>query len=138
MRWILTSVFVLALCAAPLAMAQQRTVSAEIPFPFVINNMKCAPGEWLFSRNAADPGRVILVKNVRTNEGLLFVINLATDDSPKVAPKLVFHRYGDKYFLREIHEGNSTMAALIAGAEERKLLVAGMQGGKAVVLARLR
>lgn len=138
MRRILTSVFVLALWAAPLAVAQQRTVSAEVPFSFVIRDMKCAPGEWLFMRTFADPGRVVVIRNVRTDESMLFLASLAADESPRAAPKLVFHRYGDKYFLREIHEGNGMLAVLMAGEEERRLQVAGMKSGKAVVLARLR
>mgnify|MGYP001352953004 CR=1 FL=1 len=125
------------LCAAPLVMAQ-RSVVADVPFPFTVRDMKCPAGEWVFTRVEASPDRVMTIRNSTTGESVLVLINLDYWDTGKAEAKLVFHRYGDRYFLREIREGRSVAAYLMAGDEEKRLRVAGVKRDKAAVLARLR
>lgn len=134
---IMAGLFVALLCAAPLVRAQ-RTVIAEIPFPFVVRDMKCSPGEWSFVRVEADPGRVMIVRNNSTGESVLFLVHLTSAGPADQGARLTFYRYGDKHFLREVHEGNGIRADLMAGQEERKLQVAGSKPAKNTVLARLR
>lgn len=138
MRWIMAWAFAALLCAAPMVLAQQ-TVNADVPFAFAVRDMKCPAGEYSFSRSVADPNRVVLMRNAGTGESILFLASFFdTNQSSSAYPKLVFYRYGDRYFLREIHEGGSVRIALMAGQEERQLQVAGVKRDRTVVLARLR
>lgn len=135
---IVAGLFAALLCAAPLVMAQ-NVVSADVPFPFMVRDMRCPAGEYNFLRTAGDPSRVVVMRNAGTGESILLLVSfLDTNHSLKAQAKLVFNRYGDRYFLREIHEGGGLRAGLMAGEEERQLQVAGLKRDRTVVLARLR
>ncbi|GIU80329.1 MAG: hypothetical protein KatS3mg005_3567 [Bryobacteraceae bacterium] len=140
MRQMMAWAIVVLLCTAPVVMAQQiRTVRADVPFAFVVRDMKCPAGEYGFLRNRADASRTIFMTNESTGERILFVAGFVDFNyNPNPQTKLVFYRYGDRYFLREIHEGAGAKVALMAGEEERQLQVAGVKRERAVVLAWLR
>lgn len=126
------------LCAVPLVMAQQTTLKADVPFPFVARNVSCLPGEYMLTRWAGKSPSLVQMWNTGAGEGVLIAGLLDSHYAPVGVPKLVFHRYGDRYFLREIHEVPSGRVALLAGKEERQLQVAGARQSRIVVLARLR
>jgi hypothetical protein len=138
MRWRLAAVLVALLCAAPLVMAQPSLIF-NVPFPFVAQDTKCPPGEYSFLRERGEASRLVVVRNTGTGEGILLVADfLDTHHDLDAGVKLVFYRYGDRYFLREIREGGGVRAALAPGKEERQLQVAGARESRTEVLARLR
>lgn len=138
MRSILTWLFAALLCAAPLVLAQQvATVVAQVPFAFTAGNVACQAGEYHLVRLRAD-APLVSIRNETTREMSLHMAGFLDYRQPGNATRLVFYRYGDRYFLREIHEGNGIAANLLPRPEERKLQVAGLQHTKTVVLARLR
>lgn len=139
MRCRMAWVFAALLCAAPLVMAQRTTLKADVPFPFFAGNVSCSPGEYSFLREAGEAGRIVHMRNTGTGDSILLMAGFLDPQHPRGAsPKLVFHKYGERYFLREVHEGGTIKVAFLPGQEERQLLVAGARWSKAVVLARLR
>jgi hypothetical protein len=131
--------FAALLCAAPLGLAQQSgTVIAQVPFQFKVSDVPCRTGEYSFVRPRADASLVVFVRNEGTGESILFAGQFFSADLPRGGQaKLVFHRYGEQYFLREIHDGTGVVS-LMAGREERKLQVAGLRSEKTVLLAGLQ
>jgi len=99
---IVRTIFVLASvvagCACTSAHAQAAdNVTVTVPFGFEIGTKHMAPGTYRVSRPLND---ILQISN-RSDAALL-----ATHDGQSYKPtktsKLVFHRYGDRYFLRQV------------------------------------
>ncbi len=91
--------------AVPLS-AQTLTLTANIPFAFTIANKTLPAGEYMI-RNAGNPYLLIFQGEEHNVSGLTSVNHEAVvrTESPAVATKLVFNRYGDQYFLSEVVDG---------------------------------
>ena len=98
---------VAALATVAAAQAQDHLI-ARVPFEFAVGNANLPRDTYRLSRMNDHP-EMVLVRNdrkgvfVRTTE-----MGLPRDDG---TPSLVFHRYGDQYFLRQIRwDGRSRLA----------------------------
>lgn len=91
----------LALLVTTAASAQTIQLKAEIPFGFIVNGATLPAGEYLV-RSENEGGTVLLFSDLNGHHHNLMSTNSCR--SPKVAKKtkLVFHRYGDRYFLSQI------------------------------------
>jgi hypothetical protein len=75
-----------------------------IPFGFEVGSTHFAPGPFTL-RNQTD-----YIISVRTaSDSALALIKRETDLHPAPASKLIFHKYGDQYFLAEVWAKNSTV-----------------------------
>lgn len=116
------TLLVLTLLAVPgFVNAQSRQmIKAQVPFEFIVNGKILPAGEC--SIEARGDG----VTYLRVNSGShsAFVIPNATESSAvSETTKMVFHRYGDRYFLSTIsREGDNRGYALPAGKAEKELL----------------
>lgn len=87
------------LLSAPSSFAQDRA-KANVPFAFQVGKAELPAGTYVVA--SIDQG-VISIKNGNTSEGVLALVR--TEYSNKAHshnPRLVFHRYGNKYFLTEV------------------------------------
>jgi hypothetical protein len=101
----MASCFLLALLSAAPAGAQTGTLErAVIPFDFIVRGKTLPAGTYSIRRiNDTSEALVIQSQNLRSHvafETEPFEARLAPSRS-----ELVFHRYGDTYFLREIRTG---------------------------------
>ena len=82
--------------------AQAQPSMANVPFEFVAANKSMPSGRYLITNN--NPGTSDLVKIAsRTNNASLFTLTTRMQSSAaQEKGKLVFHRYGNRYFLAEI------------------------------------
>lgn len=93
---------------APVWAQSEVHLIARVPFEFTVGNNASLPGDtYRLSRMDGHP-EMLFVRGeqtgtfVRTNE-----TSLPRDGA---APSLVFHRYGDEYFLREVRwEGSARL-----------------------------
>jgi hypothetical protein len=101
------------------AFAQQRQTRADIPFDFVINSKTLPAGQYTVTQV-----KDTLVLSVESKDGRLhmFVLTRAAESGTiPVQSKLVFHRYGDEYFLSQIWaEGEAMGNSLPVGDRERE------------------
>jgi hypothetical protein len=110
--------------AAP---AGEEKVRGRIPFSFTVNTKTLPPGTYTVS---VDPAQGLL--EVRDLTHGAFAISAAFDDRRTPDTKLVFHRYGDQYVLREVWMGGGAGRELPEPRRERELSAAvGGGGGKA-------
>ncbi len=79
------------------ASAQERAVKADVPFDFTVGNKLVPAGTYTIS--AVSYG-VIEIQNRDAHVAMLSTTTHDANES-KTA-KLVFHKYGDQYFLSEI------------------------------------
>jgi hypothetical protein len=69
----------------------------NVPFAFQSGSTHFAPGTYILS----DPQEHVLAVQGATRSGLTMTWH-KTDRSPATVSKVVFHRYGNQYFLREV------------------------------------
>ncbi len=83
------------------AFAQQRdTITADVPFAFRMANTVLPAGEYTISQNTLT-GVVYLLNAEGKPSASAVTHGIAPNISGK-ASKLVFHKYGDNYFLAEV------------------------------------
>lgn len=91
----------LACWAALPAAAQALTLRAKVPFGFSLAGQKCAPGAVTIQYDAAARRILFTGDSGCTRVFLPFSVhNGVTDDA--AGSSLVFHRYGDAYYLRAV------------------------------------
>ena len=103
---ILSLVSMFSLCAAVASANAQLSIPirAKIPFDFSVGDKKLAAGEYTFSRlSVVSDSKVMLVRGVGV--GVLQSTSEAEVLRPKNESTLVFHKYGDQYFLVQIWTG---------------------------------
>lgn len=88
-----------ALLASPAAVrAQQSTAAAaNIPFAFQVGGKQLHAGKYKMTLEGAD----ILILSSRADSALMQV-SWDISGHPSATGELVFHRYGDRYFLRQL------------------------------------
>ena len=104
----LSLVSMFSLCAAvATANAQLSTpIRAKIPFDFTLGDKKLPAGEYTFSRlSGLSDNKVISVSSADASAHVFQSTFAAHVFTPKNKSTLVFHKYGDQYFLEQIWSG---------------------------------
>ena len=117
-----------------LASAQAtRVITAEVPFDYVVNGKTMLAGECSIKTE----GDAQAVLWITTDNARMAVLPNATEtNKPSDMTKLVFHRYGDRYFLASIErEGESRGYELPAGKLEAELRAQNVAEKDVVLLA---
>ena len=120
-KQVLTLVSVLGLLlAAGSAFAQSSSVKANVPFSFMVNHTTMPAGTYTIS--AVGLGGTLVFRGLDNNAIQLANANYAETGSPSKSTKLVFHRYGSRYFLSQIWtEGNNRGRQLPKGEAESEI-----------------
>lgn len=96
-------------------------IKTKVPFAFQVGNTDLPGGEYTL-RNWGGDGQLVLLQGPQARAKLF----AAEEGSAAAAPqgaRLVFHRYGDRYFLSELwFQGESTGRKLPIPTRERQLL----------------
>ena len=94
---------VAAVLAVPLA-AQTIKVTADVPFDFMVAGRALPAGDY---RVSADSGATSGVRVWGGNAGVLALANRTTSNPMERTGQalLIFHRYGEQYFLARIVDG---------------------------------
>jgi hypothetical protein len=102
---ILSLISMFTLCAAVASANAQLSIPirAKIPFDFSVGDKKLAAGEYTFSRlSGSSDNRMMVVSGVDSSAHM-FQSTFGTQVlTPKNESSLVFHKYGDQYFLEQI------------------------------------
>ena len=106
MKTKLFAVVGLALLLAVSANAQSTKVKADIPFNFMVNGETLPAGEYTIQSGTSDT--TLQISSYDRKVGLVTLANSCENLKPVENSKLVFHRYGDQYFLAQIWTENST------------------------------
>lgn len=92
----------LALMMVGESLAQTIRMKADVPFEFIVNGSTLPAGEYTIQSFGAVDGKTLLVGNAGTHQNA--TVNAIGVESRKPAgkTKLVFHRYGNRYFLAQV------------------------------------
>ena len=117
----LTLVVGLALTAAVVsANAQSDGVIADIPFDFVVGGRTLPAGKYSVRAVTSD-GEGLKISNLNGKTSVMRLSDSITEKSAKRNARMVFHRYGQHYFLAEIWSGDTYGRQLKQCKTERSL-----------------
>ena len=112
----LSLVSMFSLCAAVASANAQLSipVKAKIPFDFSVGDKKLPAGEYTFGRlSGFSDNKVISVSGADASAHLFQSTSAAQVLRPKSESTLVFHKYGDQYFLQQIWTGGEQVGAQV-------------------------
>ena len=94
----------LVLLGASSANASSTMLRADIPFDFVAGNVTLPAGTYTVSKPKQ---HVLLIQNENLGSDAAFVVvNSEETTKPQDSAKLIFHRYGKRYFLNQVWTGD--------------------------------
>lgn len=136
---VITSLVVLSMLAVTQVAHAQQALVVNVPFAFVAGQATLPAGEYRV--NFSFSTSALLFTLIDNPETAAIVVTMPTQASaPSTDSKLIFHRYGDRYFLSQCwRAGNSSGRQLWKSPSEKEIaLVASHRAPEQVVLtARL-
>ena len=115
------------------AQAQTTQLKVTVPFEFTAGSVQLPAGVYEVTSAGSWGGPTLLVRNVNSNGGSFVVSFSCSSKKPTADAKLVFHRYGQQYFLAEVWNRNSSLGNQIR-AKSRQTQLARNQSRDEVVL----
>ncbi len=135
MKRLRIALYVAMLLTASVSVAQTRVgdVVADIPFRFMVDGQTLPAGHYIVSR----VGDSFLRIQGSMHLGMFVSTNSSQRSASDNSCKLVFHRYGDSYFLSQVWDaGNSRGRELLRSHAERELAAKAASEEDTVVAAR--
>ena len=124
------------LLATASAFAQTISLKANIPFNFVVNGKTLPAGEYTVKTMGSE--RTLSIRDSSQTATSLVLANACESMQPADRTKLVFHRYGDSYFLTKVWISGNTSGHEIPASKQEAELAARYSGPEVVAVAALR
>lgn len=93
------------LITAGSATAQDASVKATVPFNFTVGELAMPSGTYTIKASSIAP-RLLMLRNWDAQVNVMS-LGETTDSNPRYVDVLVFHKYGDQYFLSDIYSGGA-------------------------------
>jgi hypothetical protein len=104
--------------SAPMSQAQSRVI-ANVPFAFSLEQSSMPAGGYEISWVNQ---HVIAVQNLETRQSRFVIASVHVQASQAQPPKLVFQKYGDHYFLRQIWDSSGAHGIELPASKAEKEL----------------
>ena len=113
---------VLMLTAVSVCAQSERSKVTKIPFSFIVGQKTLPAGEYTLEPNRKDSHNVWLVQRRDGRTSVLFTTMSVRSSESQDKAKLIFHKYGDQYFLSQIWtSGSHSGRELLMSRMEREL-----------------
>jgi hypothetical protein len=110
----------IAMATTQVAQAQDR-LAVNVPFDFMAGNTQLPAGEYTVQVSAPTHS-IILISRKDSTTSAFINTNPAVSSQPQSESKLVFNRYGDRYFLSQVwQEGNAEGRQLLKSSREKEM-----------------
>ena len=97
-----------------------QRVTAQIPFDFIVGDQILPSGQYTVKAITSD-GDGLRISSRDGKSSAIRLSNSVAETSKKRNARMVFHRYGQHYFLAEVWSGNSYGQKLMPCKRERNL-----------------
>ena len=122
----------MALAALPAMHAQNMAVKADVPFDFYVGSTLMPHGAYLVNET---PNNVVAWIMATEQEATKAVTTISILGTKREEPaRLVFHRYGEDYFLEEIWKGDSSAGRYLPRSAREKEMARGGAGHALAVI----
>jgi hypothetical protein len=125
----------LALLMSTAAQAQSTHLKITVPFEFTAGTVQLPAGEYEVTAVGPWGGLTLLVHNLNSNAGTLVLSTSCLSQKPAADPKLVFYRYGQRYFLADVWNRNSSVGSQIKISSRQTELARNQSKGEVVLIA---
>ena len=105
------------LATAGSALAQDHKVTATVPFNFTVNGRTLPAGQYTIGNDSTSP-RTVTISDRQAGVAVMAIT--IPDSSTSADNKLVFHRYGNQYFLSQIRTANDSMSCHLTTSKQEK------------------
>lgn len=118
---VLTVTLALATAVVSANAQSSNRLAAAIPFDFAVGGQTMTAGDYILGSVTSD-GDGLVVRSKDTGKSVIRLTNSIQPKARKNHARLVFHRYGQRYFLAEVWSaGDSTGRKLTESREERAI-----------------
>ena len=95
-------------------------VNVSIPFAFQVGSKQLPAGS--YAMHVRFSHKVVQLEELGSSKpaSVLLTGSASEDGKIQMGGRLIFHRYGDRYFLREVWEGDSGLGLVSALSQEEK------------------
>ena len=100
------------------AIAQDYAVQATIPFSFTVNGKQLPAGNYTIGTDVTSP-RILKISD-RTQHANALAMSMPAAEEKHKSNQLVFHKYGDQYFLCEIRSQQSSLNVELPTSRQEK------------------
>lgn len=103
------------------AQSLSNKMRINIPFEFSVGDSRLPAGEYSIGRALPSSGdTVLLISNVKHPDSVFPLTNSAQSFLPKDADTLMFHRYGDQYFLFQVWPKGATYGRVMVKSRSER------------------
>lgn len=125
------------LMATAFAYAQTGVVKMNIPFNFIVGKTTLPAGDYTIE-NVSDSAQAILVANSDRTSTAMLLANACESTTAAPKTKLVFHRYGNQYFLAQIWKAGNDRGQELPQSRRETEVAMSSPAQNVVVVATLR
>ncbi|MGA8222288.1 MAG: hypothetical protein WB780_11590 [Candidatus Acidiferrales bacterium] len=111
----------LSIVAAGECLAQSRSLEVSVPFSFEIGNKTLPAGSYRVESVSTGSGSVTMVRNANGDVSQMLSTTATSVKSGTPAPALVFHQYGNRYFLAQIRTGDGHAREVFPSQQEKEI-----------------
>jgi hypothetical protein len=80
----------------------QRSLAVKVPFNFVVGETTLPAGEYTIEPSSIGTAAALLIRSAEGHMGVTFFANPVEANAIQAEAKVVFNRYGDRYFLAQV------------------------------------
>lgn len=114
-----------------------NSVRVKVPFDFTVADKKYPAGEYSITRAQPSSGDLLLrVSSVQGNRNAFRLTSGVVTSAPKDSDTLVFHQYGDQYFLSQVWPAGANVGRMFLESRGEREARAGMATDKITMKAR--
>lgn len=89
-------------------------IKAHIPFDFIVADKKLPAGDYSIARAQQNSGdSVLLISSIDSVANFFSLTSAAETLAPEDEGRLIFHRYGDQYFLFQVWPARASTGRVI-------------------------
>src|SRR5436190_286082 len=134
MKTQLVRVSMLVLGAAAAWAQNPYPLKANVPFDFNVSGVTMSAGHYVVSRSGITG--VITLRGEDTRQSAVVATLAAETAAASATARLVFHRYGNQYFLAETWTPDSNIGRIIPPTKQERLLAGHMPPNNTVIAAK--
>ncbi|HEU5239357.1 MAG TPA: hypothetical protein VFU37_19660, partial [Pyrinomonadaceae bacterium] len=109
----------LALASAAVANGQGERITAQVPFDFIVADKTLSSGRYEVAR-ATNGGEALAIRSAAKTEAVRLASRVDSKNGQIMNAKLVFHRYGETYFLSEVWPGGTSQGRQLAKSKQER------------------
>jgi hypothetical protein len=101
--------------------AQSRTLEAKVPFSYEVGDKTMPAGNYRIESMPTGAGSLQVIRSANGDVRVTLSTIAIPSKNGNSEPKLIFHRYGNHYFLAEVQTGDGRGRELFESQVEKKL-----------------